>query len=430
MKPIDLRGACPEMPDRYDRMYENTLARLEREQVPVRRKASVALIAALIAALLLAGLAYAASQSRILERLFPSGRPGEAAQRLVTPVMAAKADGPYSFSVDEWLFDGNGLHVEWTAKSASGALTIFTADDIESTSVELLRQGRQESLQLEEFVPLGDSLNGRAASREFHGYTVVTLPEDIGSKPFDVTIRGAFLKPVAPVVVDEDIQANIARPTWIARTDGDQVYLHFASIVVLNADGSRSEEAPDVWKYLLAPTDESSGKERMDAYVKGLAKLGYAQPLSEMELTFTVTPDTAHIHHTGIEGPSTFEFGDRTVTITQADFTAAHTSMEGVMVAKGDATEEDLFKLYYELRPDGEDPPARINSEENSGLTDEGVASVEFRFWGGPLFEAPVKVVLKAFWYPDGLFNEATGEKNVPKRVPEYDIALRLKRVP
>ena len=429
MKSMDLRSACPEIPDRFDRMVENALAEFGRAQTPRRRRASVVLIAALIAALLIAGLAYAASQSRILERLFPSGKPSEAAEQLVKPVKAVKTEGPYSISIDECLFDGNELHVDWTAKSESEELVLFTAGDLESPTVELLQQGWAESLQLNTFVPLGGSLNGRAVSRTFNGFTVVTLPDGIGDEPFDVTIRGAFMKPVAPIVPDDEIKENIAcRPTWIAQQDGDQTYLNFASIVALE-DGCRSLEAPDVLNYLDQLTGSSSQKERINAYLKALTAAGYAQPLLEMELTFTVSPDARHIYHTEIEGPSAFEFSDRTVTITKADFTAAHSSLEGLIVAKGGVSQEDLFKLYYEPCPDGKPTDVQIAKELNSGGPFDGEQSVELHYWGDPLPEAPSYVLLEAYWYPNGMFNQSAGKKSAPVRVPEYDITLRLKRV-
>ena len=429
MRPINLRGACPEMPERFDRMFECALIKVKDMRVSSRRKVRTALIAALIAALLLAGLAYAATQPRILERLFPSGKPSEAAEQLAKPVKAAKADGPYSLSVDECLFDGNELHVNWTAKSESGDLAFFTASDLESSTIKLLQQGWLESLQLNTFVPLGDSLNGRAVSREFHGYTVVTLPDDIGDEPFDVTIRGAFMTPVAPIVMDEDLRENIAcRPTWIWQQDEDQAYLDFASIVAFDVDGSRSQEAPDVVKSLDSLTPESSQKERMDAYVKGLTELGYAQPLSEMALTFTVSPDARHIYHTEIDGPSAFQFKDRTVSITKADFTAAHSSLEGLMVAKGGVSLEDLFKLYYELCPDGKPTDVQIAKESNSGDPIDGEQSVELHYWGNPLPEVPSTVTLEAYWYPDGFGSVSNGKRNTPVRVPKYDITLQLKK--
>ncbi len=396
----------------------------------MRHKSSMVLIVTLIVVLLFEASACASSQSRILGRLFPYGNPGEVALQLVTPVGKGMADGPCALSVDEYLYDGSELHVSWTAKSASEEIALFTASDLESSTAKLLQQGWAESLQLNTFVPLGDSLNGYAIARDFHGYTVVTLPDDIGAESFDVTIRGTFMKPVAPIVLDEEIKENITcRPTWIAQQDGDLTYLNYVSIVAFDVDG-RSQEAPDVRKYLDQVTENSSQKERMDAYVEGLAAAGYAQPLSEMELTFTVSPDAVHIYHTEIDGPSAFEFEDRTVTITKADFAAAHSSLEGLMVAKGGVSQEDLFKLHYEPCPDGKPTDVQIAKESNSGGPIDGEQSVELHYWGDPLPEAPSYVLLKAYWYPEGLFHRVEGKRSDPVRTPEYDIALWLKKVP
>lgn len=82
--------------------------------------------------------------------------------------------------------------------------------------------------------------------------------------------------------MDGDIQKNIAsRPTWIARQDGAQTCFDFVSIVAFDMDGSRSQEASNVGKYMDALTADSSQKERMDAYVMGLPAAGQGKPARE-----------------------------------------------------------------------------------------------------------------------------------------------------
>jgi hypothetical protein len=394
----------------------------------MRRKLRTALIAALAAASLTAGLARADGRPGILERLFPYGQPSEVARQLLTPVGRGMADGPCALSVDEWLFDGSELHVTWTAKSESADTVLFTAGSPESPSQTLVQHGGAESLRLTTFVPLGDSLNENAISREFHGYTVVTLPDGAGGNPFDVTLRGVFLQPIAPVVMGSEIKEDIVnRPTWVAERREEQVYLNFFSNVTSDPEGGYSSDSQDVDPYMRGLTENSSGAEIVDAYVKGLTGRGYARLLSELAVTFTVTPDTTRICRTGIDGPATFEFDDRTVTITRADFAAAHTRVEGVMLAKGNLTEEDLFDLYYELCPDGQPTAARIQNECGSGDAVSGRDCVEFSLCGDPLAEPPSMVLLEAYYYPLGFFNDSVGE-NEPVREPGYDIALKLKK--
>lgn len=400
-------------------------------RVPIRYKLSTALIIALAAVLLAPGLTRADGQSRILERLFPYEKPGEAAARLVTPVGMGMSDGPCAISIDEYLFDGGELHVAWTAKSESRDTVLFSAGDLESPDVKFLHHDDTESLLINNFVPLGGSMNRVAVAREFHGYTVVTLPDNSNGKPFDVTLRGVFMKPVAPVVMDSEIKEDIVnRPTWVASQHGYQMYLSYWSNVTPDGDGGYSADARDLDPYFDALTRDFSEAERVDAYVKGLIGQNYGQLLSKLVLTFTVSPDKARIYHTEIIGPSTFEFDDQTVTITKADFTAAHTSVEGMILAKGGMTEESLFDLHYELRPDGKPPAAQISNERNSGDTVNGRACIEFDLDGDPLPEAPSMLLLEAYRYPEGFTNDSEGKKNEPVRAPQYDIEFRLKKTP
>lgn len=392
----------------------------------MRKAFRAALVAALIAAALTAGPARANGQPGILGRLFPYGNPSEAARQLLTPVGKGLADGCCALSVDECLFDGSELYVSWTAKSESADMVLFTASSLESPSEKFLRHGDTESLGLYTFVPLGGSF-----PREFHSCTVVTLPGGAENKPFSVTLRGVFLNPVAPVVMDSEIKEGIVnRPTWVAERRAEQVYLRFFSNVTPDPEGGYSSDSRDVDPYMSGLTQNSSGAEIVDACVKGLTGEGYARLLSELAVTFTVTPDAARIRRTGIDGPATFEFDDRTVTVTKADFAAAHTCVEGVMVAKGGLTEEDLFDLHYELCPDGEPTAARIQNGCGSGDAVDGRACVEFKLWGDPLLEPPSMILLKAYRYPEGFFGDSVDGKNEPVREPGYDIALKLKKAP
>ena len=117
------------------------------------------------------------------------------------------------------------------------------------------------------------------------------------------------------------------------------------------------------------------------------------------------------------------------MTITKTDFAAAHTRVEGVMVAKGSLTEEGLFDLYYELCPDGQPTAVRIQNERGSGDAVSGRDCVEFSLCGDPLAEPPSMVLLEAYHYPLGFFNDSVGQ-NEPVRAPEYDIALKLRTTP
>ena len=92
------------------------------------------------------------------------------------------------------------------------------------------------------------------------------------------------------------------RLTWVAERREEQVYLDFFSNVTPNPEGGYSSDSQDVDSYMSGSTENSSRAEIVDAYVKGRTGEGYARLLSELAMTFTVTPDTAQIIRTGIDG--------------------------------------------------------------------------------------------------------------------------------
>jgi hypothetical protein len=164
--------------------------------------------------------------------------------------------------------------------------------------------------------------------------------------------------------------------------------------------------------------------------VKGLTEFGYAKLLSEIDLTFTVSPDAAHIYTTEIEGPDTFNFDDFSIKFTRAEFSAAHTLVNATVTTRGETTINDLEKLEYSLRADEGAEDLRVGTCWGIQGSVDGPGSIDLTFLGDPLPEAPSCVLLEAYQYPNGIFDKATDEQNTPVRAPEYDITLKLKKVP
>ncbi len=82
-----------------------------------RRKFSAALIAALVGALLIAGLAYAATQSGLLDSLFPGKEPTQTARKLLAQPGLSAEYGGVRLTVDEYLLEENSLHMRVTFTS-------------------------------------------------------------------------------------------------------------------------------------------------------------------------------------------------------------------------------------------------------------------------------------------------------------------------
>ena len=118
-KEIQYANALPQMPEAFYQSMTKTLKEL-KEPMRKRYKAVTILIAALIAALMMAGVAFAAMQvvhSGLLDRLFPKGAPSEAEGLVVSDALSNERDG-LQLTMKEHLYDGRNIHLDWTVESA------------------------------------------------------------------------------------------------------------------------------------------------------------------------------------------------------------------------------------------------------------------------------------------------------------------------
>ena len=373
--------------------------------------------------LLLTGQACAEGRKSILERLYTYATPPEAARTLVEPLNLSKSEGPYSLTVDEILFYGSGLYVSWTARSDSDSLTLFLPGNPRSPTLKLMRESDYDGLGLNDFSALGDTLDGKSISKEYHGLSSVLLPDGGTLEPFDVTVQGFFLKPTVPVTSDSPYRNSVVNgPAWVSSWDLEHLQPYAGD--VMDDSGNRSEK-PGIEMYLTALPKDSTYVEVVDALMAGLMELGYAQFLEEVDLTLSVNPDAGHIFHTVITGPSKFEFEGCTVEFSKADFSAARYDVEAIIVVKDEAAWlSDLSRLTYELWPDGNKLRMSRSQSENTA-TIGAPMTVELSYTGNPLFETPSFLLLKAYMEPDSQSSNSSD----PVRVPERDITLQLRKV-
>lgn len=395
----------------------------------MNRKCGAVLLAALILMLVIAGSAYAEGEKVLLDHLFPNSSPSKAAKQLVVPINLSKSEGPYSFTVDELLFDGSGLYVTWTARSNSDDLVIFSDDNLQSPSVKFKDQGVSQLDLPRTFFALGGTLNGKSIPQEYKGFSSARLKGGDTLDPFDVSIRCFFLKPVARIVNKSDITADFSGcPTWSVWTGGDQPSFNFLSGAKFDRDGNYSIETEGFTKYLDGC---NTYDELVNAYMTGLTELGYAQPPTEIEMTLTVNPDAKHIQHTGIEGQSTFDFDSLTVVINKADFTVASYDVEMVMIEKDDTKWAKLGPgISYMLYADDKRLSEEITT--NSQYTIGKPRTEGMTYAGKPLPKAPSYLLFEA-WGPGLQYDMSSIGSGVTIpliRLPALDIKIKLARNP
>lgn len=369
MKRVTLSNACPPMPEAFHHHIIRTIDPLEERKLPKGRRLSAVLAAVLIGVLLLMGLAYAATQSGLLGSLFGNRAPSEAAQALLQAGERAEHNG-VTLAVDEYLLDGNLLHVTCTFLSnveeplvCGIAFPTLNGAAVHSGSFSL-GVGMDTLLDLKKGVPV--TL-----------YMSASLGGGIDTQaPVEIGVTGYAMKPVA------DLKALSA---GVKVTDGTEGQYDLWSEEVTNLlDGSQS----------IA-----------DAY----ETLGYTKTVAELPVKITVQPEMLKaVKHTAVYGQDTFDFPEYTLKIIRADFGAASTVVEIHMYpkrpfggSKDDGGSDDplLNRSFMLLGPNGEDlTKGQIGGGWDSGIMGEGEENGEPEHYcwlgeWGPI-EAPDQVVL------------------------------------
>ena len=129
---MKLNSAYPRTPDAFGDMVERTLASLPDEcarpttarRVPHRR---VLIIAALAAITLIGGMALAAAHMGLIDMLFYGRSPSPAAAESVENIGASDAQDGYSLSAEQYLIDGDKLHLSLDMGAPEGGYTLAFA---------------------------------------------------------------------------------------------------------------------------------------------------------------------------------------------------------------------------------------------------------------------------------------------------------------
>lgn len=344
MKHVKLSNACPPMPEAFHYHIIEIIDRLEEKGVPKRRKLSVVLAVALIGVLLLMGLAYAATQSGLLSSLFGNRTPSEAAQALLQTGERAEHNG-VTLAVDEYLIDGNMLHMTCTFLSTADGPLVCGLDFPTVNGVTVhsgtfsFGVGMDVLLDLKRDIPV--TL-----------YMSVNLGSSVDTQaPVEVGVTGYAMKPMA------DLKALSA---GVKVTDG--------------AEGQYDIWSEDVTNMSLLDDTQSIA----DIY----EKLGYTRTVAELPVEIIVQPEMLKaVKHTAVDGQDVFDFPEYTLKVVRADFAAASTVVELHMYSKrpfggykenGRSDDPLLNRSFMLLGPNGEDLTAGQIGGWDAGIMADG----------------------------------------------------------
>jgi len=372
-----LQNACPAMPEAFHRHILNTIDQLEDRRMAGRRKFSAALIAALVGALLIAGLAYAATQSGLLDSLFPGKEPTQTARELLAQPGLGAEYGGVRLTVDEYLLEENSLHMRVT----------FTSDLDETLlcAVEAPRVGGHKIWTggLDAFRALR---KGEPVQIELDD-TRFDFDLDTAS-PVEIAFTGYVLRPLTDL--------SWSRPG--AGAPSDPAADSFAEPYEPDRYELMSDEAAKLY-------EPGGTMSPVDVY----EKLGYTETVAALPISIAVQPESLQKGGSAKpDGQTTFEFDAYTLAVDQLELGPASTNVRLYLYPKAPLTEEDLgwdstnpliYRSYRLLGPDGKDLLKDVTGGSSSGFDYEAEARgdpqriVYIGSWG-PVAAIPDSVTL------------------------------------
>ena len=352
------------------------ISRYEEGNMNRKWKLSTSLTSTLAAALLLATLAYAATQSSLLARLFQHSTPTPQAEHLLTPVGRSQSQDGCKLTIDEYLLDGKTLYLHWTAESSAAEPLLLLPGTIKAPHYMLSGYGESDTIGSAAGVLLGDEVNGNTLKRRHSAISRIDLSGLAAlDKPFDVTLTALFMRPVAHIVKEADMTDRESSPTLMLMPDFDNV---IGFTLLLNKfewqdDHTWNISRPDgVGLSMSLATGGDVNSELDNQYwvssgnhltAKDYELQGYAFPVAEIPVTFTVIPDTSNITRAGIDTPLNFSFDTFDVEVTKADFTATNLDVRFLVDVKR-AGELSAGDWGFEVRPNGQALPYALRQAQ------------------------------------------------------------------
>lgn len=379
---MKLNGAYPRTPDAFGNMVERTLASLPDECarpttarcVPPRR---VLLIAALAAITLIGGMALAAAHMGLIDMLFYGRSPSPAAAESVENIGASDAQDGYSLSAEQYLIDGDKLHLSLDMGAPDGAYTLaFT--NISASVDGCITASAPDEYAL---AALGGDFG---AQRQFYGQLVFdTLPD----APFDVTVDAYFLKPALPVRA----YSPAAEDSFLLSDGSMPAYMN-DSIYVSDSSGT------------FFPTMRADMRGRGGDYygdpASMLSRMGIADEVMHLRVKFTVDPNASAGTLRALAVPMSADFPEYTFTIRRADFSAASAILLFEVHPRRDIAEitmsndDPLYRWYEPRLPDGTPIDCSMGGGYSTERDPYGNVYLDYEMRLGGISELPDEITL------------------------------------
>ena len=329
-KEIQYATALPQMPEEFYRSMVKTLKGLE-EPMKKRYKAVTILVAALIVALMMAGVAFAAMQavhSGLLHRLFPKGVPSEAKELVISDALSNERDG-LKLTLNEHLYDGRNIHLDWTVESAREDtvyyLTNYRLRHADGSPLIISQWSSYESyadLGGGTLTALNLTLDGITGAKAYSGIASFGFMEDEAPKePWTFTLDVyAYTTDLTPVAVNNPDKFT------------DEQILQLSEKRQIAIQGARFGSIKRYPEYVAVHDDSAVSRSYslgVAASLKAHDTCGLLKPLTHLSVTINLDPgDASNLKIKRLPAPQALTFGDLTIHIKKLEFDLAgiHTS--------------------------------------------------------------------------------------------------------
>lgn len=294
----------PPTPRSFHNRIVTTIKELDDMKNVKRAKFSVALAAALIALALLASLAYAAQTSGLLSALFGASAPTPEAQAMLNVSGETASHNSVTFTLDEYLIEGNTLHLRATLTSENDEALLCAVSFPEIEGRGMLGGMFTSGVGLDQFVPLK-----KGEPVEF----IMSATLDGETEPnaeYTLSLSALAIRATAPVEPYTYTRGGVTYTVYDICTD---------EIMIKRA------QSPD------KPLGEI------------LTEAGISETVAELSLSVSAVHERPA---RGEKPEATYEFEDYTLKILNLDFGATVTRVEFHIYPKRGGAEAALASLY------------------------------------------------------------------------------------
>lgn len=385
---LNLEGAYPPMPESFLERMQDTLK--EAESMKKRRKMTVSLIAAMVAALLLASVGLAqAVDSGILNRLFGGEPTDEAAGLLQTGVEVYEQDG-ITLSVDEILFDGMSVNGQWTVSSGreEDVLVRVHAELASGEDLSGRMIGMESSMHLGLAALLGESVSSLVDR--------TALPDYLDERNLSGYAKWLFAESAADVPMEMIITVT-AYTTDLELTAGTELYpsremceaFEKAGQIGVSKHGVAAVE--DYPSFIEAERRLADGQTEDEAILEAAHEAAYEESGLLKKMTeFTVSVPLMDAGAETVEfGPGVYEMDVCTLEVERASVSPAAVSMELKAKTNGKNDESQcVFAVGTEAGP------WQMNASGGVEAGEDGEEYLLITLDGLPVSEVPEEIIL------------------------------------